>query len=97
MDGDGTLAGYDLPFTRAIAEAARLPVIASGGAGTLEHFYEAVVEGKATAVLAASVFPLPHLQRGPGEGLPRRARHTGACARTAPRHTRPVATHGATP
>lgn len=56
MDGDGTLAGYDLPFTRAIAEASALPVIASGGAGTLEHFYEAVVEGKATAVLAASVF-----------------------------------------
>jgi imidazole glycerol-phosphate synthase subunit HisF len=47
MDGDGTLAGYDIPFTRAIAEAVSLPVIASGGAGTLEHFYEAVVEGKA--------------------------------------------------
>jgi len=56
MDGDGTLAGYDLPFTRAIAEAAHLPVIASGGAGALEHFYEAVVDGKAAAVLAASVF-----------------------------------------
>ncbi len=56
MDGDGTLAGYDLPFTRAIAEAVSLPVIASGGAGTLEHFYQGVVEGKAAAVLAASVF-----------------------------------------
>lgn len=56
MDGDGTLAGYDLPFTRSIAEAVSLPVIASGGAGTLEHFYEGVVEGKAAAVLAASVF-----------------------------------------
>lgn len=56
MDGDGTLAGYDLPFTRAIAEAVQLPVIASGGAGTLEHFYEGVVEGKASALLAASVF-----------------------------------------
>jgi cyclase len=56
MDGDGTLAGYDLPFTRAIAEAVAIPVIASGGAGTLEHFYEAVVEGHAAAVLAASVF-----------------------------------------
>lgn len=56
MDGDGTLAGYDLPFTRAIAEAGGLPVIASGGAGTLEHFYEGVVEGKASALLAASVF-----------------------------------------
>ncbi len=56
MDGDGTLAGYDLPFTRAIAEAVRVPVIASGGAGTLEHFYEGVAEGKASALLAASVF-----------------------------------------
>ena len=56
MDGDGTLAGYDLPFTRAIADAVSLPVIASGGAGTLEHFYEGVVEGHATALLAASVF-----------------------------------------
>lgn len=56
MDGDGTLAGYDLPFTKAIAEAVSLPVIASGGAGTLEHFYEAVTEAKVAAVLAASVF-----------------------------------------
>lgn len=56
MDGDGTLSGYDIPFTRSIAEAVSVPVIASGGAGTLEHFYEAVVEGKASAVLAASVF-----------------------------------------
>ena len=56
MDGDGTLAGYDLPFTRGIAEAVRIPVIASGGAGTLEHFFEGVVEGKASALLAASVF-----------------------------------------
>lgn len=56
MDGDGTLAGYDLPFTRAIADAVSLPVIASGGAGTLEHFYEGVTEGGASALLAASVF-----------------------------------------
>ncbi|MCL6622553.1 MAG: imidazole glycerol phosphate synthase subunit HisF [Syntrophobacterales bacterium] len=56
MDGDGTRQGYDLPFTRAIAEAVSLPVIASGGAGTLEHFYEAVAEGKARILLAASVF-----------------------------------------
>lgn len=56
MDGDGTLAGYDLPFTRAIAEAVSLPVIASGGAGTLEHFYQGVAEGRAAALLAASVF-----------------------------------------
>lgn len=56
MDGDGTLAGYDLAFTRAIAEAVRIPVTASGGAGELEHFYAGVVEGKASALLAASVF-----------------------------------------
>lgn len=56
MDGDGTQAGYDLEFTRAIADAVDLPVIASGGAGTLEHFLEGVVEGKASVLLAASVF-----------------------------------------
>jgi cyclase len=56
MDGDGTLAGYDLPFTRSIAEAVKIPVIASGGAGELQHFYDGVVEGKASALLAASVF-----------------------------------------
>jgi cyclase len=56
MDGDGTLAGYDLEFTKAISEAVKLPVIASGGAGKLEHFYDAVVKGGAQIVLAASVF-----------------------------------------
>jgi cyclase len=56
MDGDGTQAGYDLEFTRAISDAVDLPVIASGGAGTLEHFYEGVVEGGAQILLAASVF-----------------------------------------
>ena len=56
MDGDGTLAGYDLEFTKAIADAVKLPVVASGGAGQLEHFYEAVVKGGAQVVLAASVF-----------------------------------------
>jgi len=56
MDGDGTLAGYDLEFTKAISEAVKLPVIASGGAGKLEHFYDAVVLGGAQIVLAASVF-----------------------------------------
>ena len=56
MDGDGTRAGYDLPFTRAIADAVRAPVIASGGAGALEHFYDAVVQGGAQVLLAASVF-----------------------------------------
>jgi len=56
MDGDGTQTGYDLEFTRAIADAVTLPVIASGGAGKLEHFYDAVAQGKAQIVLAASVF-----------------------------------------
>ncbi len=56
MDGDGTQAGYDLEFTKAIADAVNLPVVASGGAGKLEHFYEAVVKGGAQVLLAASVF-----------------------------------------
>jgi cyclase len=56
MDGDGTQAGYDLEFTRAISDAVHLPVVASGGAGTLGHFYEAVVQGGAQILLAASVF-----------------------------------------
>jgi len=56
MDGDGTQAGYDLEFTRAIVDAVDLPVVASGGAGTLEHFYEAATKGGATILLAASVF-----------------------------------------
>ncbi|ABK19362.1 imidazole glycerol phosphate synthase subunit HisF [Syntrophobacter fumaroxidans] len=56
MDGDGTRAGYDIPFTRAISEAVKVPVVASGGAGRLEDFYEAVTQGGATILLAASVF-----------------------------------------
>jgi imidazole glycerol-phosphate synthase subunit HisF len=56
MDGDGTLAGYDLPFTRLVADAVDVPVIASGGAGKLEHFHQGVTEGHADVLLAASVF-----------------------------------------
>lgn len=56
MDCDGTKAGYDLELTRRISESIKIPVIASGGAGTMEHFREAVTEGKADAVLAASLF-----------------------------------------
>ncbi|MBE3070124.1 MAG: imidazole glycerol phosphate synthase subunit HisF [Planctomycetes bacterium] len=55
MDADGTQKGYDLPMTRAIADAVSLPVIASGGAGALEHLYDAIVEGHADAVLVASI------------------------------------------
>lgn len=62
MDGDGTKAGYDLALTRAIAQAVSIPVIASGGAGTLEHFYEAFTEGKADAALAASLFHYKELE-----------------------------------
>lgn len=56
MDADGTKDGYDIELTRAVSEAVSVPVIASGGAGTLEHFYEVLTRGKADAVLAASVF-----------------------------------------
>jgi len=56
MDKDGTRDGYDLDLTRAISSSVRIPVIASGGAGRLEHFYEALTEGGASAVLAASLF-----------------------------------------
>ncbi len=56
MDCDGTKAGYDIELTRKVAETVDVPVIASGGAGTMEHFYDALTEGKADAVLAASLF-----------------------------------------
>ncbi len=56
MDADGTKMGFDIPLTRAVAEETGIPVIASGGAGELEHFYEAFAHGKADAALAASVF-----------------------------------------
>lgn len=62
MDGDGTKAGYDLELTRAIAENVSIPVIASGGAGTMEHFYEAFTEGKAEAALAASLFHFKEME-----------------------------------
>ena len=56
MDGDGTQSGYDLEFTKAVSKVVSVPVIASGGVGTLEHFYEGVVKGGAEILLAASVF-----------------------------------------
>lgn len=56
MDKDGTKDGYDIPLTRAVSEAVNVPVIASGGAGEMEHFYDVLTAGKADAVLAASVF-----------------------------------------
>lgn len=62
MDGDGTKAGYDLDVTRSVAECVSIPVIASGGAGTPEHFYQALTEGKADAALAASLFHYKELE-----------------------------------
>lgn len=62
MDKDGTKSGYNLELTRAVAEAVSIPVIASGGAGTKEHFYEALTEGKAEATLAASLFHYKELE-----------------------------------
>ena len=62
MDCDGTKAGYDLELTRTIAENVKIPVIASGGAGKLEHFYDALTEGRADAALAASLFHYKELE-----------------------------------
>lgn len=62
MDGDGTKNGYDLELTRAVAESVSIPVIASGGAGTMEHFYEAFTKGKAEAALAASLFHFKEME-----------------------------------
>jgi cyclase len=56
MDADGTKAGYDLPMTRAVSDAVRIPVVASGGAGSPEHVYQALTAGGADAALAASIF-----------------------------------------
>ena len=78
MDRDGTKAGYDLELTRAVAEAVSVPVIASGGVGTIEHMYEGLTEGKADAVLAASIFhfreiSIMEVKRAlSGRGLPMR-------------------------
>lgn len=62
MDCDGTKAGYDLALTKAVAKSVGIPVIASGGAGTMEHFCEALTEGKAEAALAASLFHFRELE-----------------------------------
>lgn len=76
MDCDGTKAGYDLELTRTIAEHVKIPVIASGGAGREEHFYEALTKGKADAALAASLFHYKELEIGnlktylAGRGVP---------------------------
>ena len=79
MDADGTQAGYDVELTRAVADAVSAPVIASGGAGTADHFYQALTAGRADAVLAASLFHFRQLGIGElkaylaGRGIPVRA------------------------
>jgi cyclase len=76
MDADGTRAGYDIELTRRISERAGIPVIASGGAGSIEHMHDVLVRGKADAVLAASVFhfgqiSIPEVKRGLAQrGIP---------------------------
>jgi cyclase len=86
MDGDGTQAGYDLELTRAVAEAVEVPVIASGGAGTLTHIAEALEEGQAAAALLASllhdgVLSIEDIKHDLlARGLPVRPLETGAGA-----------------
>ena len=76
MDQDGVKTGYDLELTRAVSQAVSIPVIASGGAGAMEHFYDAFVEAQADAVLAASLFhykemTIPEVKRYlAGRGVP---------------------------
>ena len=81
MDRDGTLDGYDLELTRAVAREVGVPVIASGGVGTLEHLADGLTEGEADAVLAASIFhygtyTIAEAKEYPGR--PRRPRAAGA-------------------
>ena len=64
MDTDGTKAGYDIPMTKAVSSQVYIPVIASGGAGAYEHFYDVLTEGKADAVLAASLFHYKEMEIG---------------------------------
>jgi cyclase len=78
MDADGTKAGYDIALTRAISEAVHIPVIASGGAGTLEHMADVLGEGKADAVLAASIF---HFGEYKVVDVKRFLREKGICVR----------------
>ena len=80
MDCDGTKAGYDIPLTRAIAQNVSIPVIASGGAGKMEHFKEALTDGMADAALAASLFHYKELEIGQGQGIPAEGRSRGKMA-----------------
>jgi cyclase len=78
MDRDGTKDGYDIPITRAVADAVSIPVVASGGAGTVDHLAEAILEGGADAVLAASIFHFGQYTIGQAKEAMRRR---GICVR----------------
>ena len=78
MDADGTKCGYDIELNRAVSEAVSIPVIASGGAGTLEHMTDVLTEGKADAVLAASIF---HFGEFTVADVKRFLREKGICVR----------------
>ncbi len=78
MDGDGTKAGYDIELTRRIADEVDIPVIASGGAGTLEHIYQALTDGDADAALAASIF---HYKEYTVEDVKKYLEQKGVCVR----------------
>ena len=81
MDRDGTKAGYDIELLQAVGDAVNVPVIASGGVGTLEHLYEGVAAGGAGAVLAASIFHFGQhtVARGQGATSPTAASPSGPC------------------
>jgi cyclase len=78
MDRDGTKSGYDLKLNRSVSESLTIPVIASGGAGTLEHLYDGIAEGKADAVLAASIF---HFKEFTIDETKRYLKEKGVCVR----------------
>ena len=81
MDRDGTRDGFDLELTRAVVDAVGVPVIASGGVGTLEHLVDGIIEGGADAVLAASIFHFGEHTDRRGQGGDGRPRHHGAPGR----------------
>ncbi len=90
MDADGTKAGYDLPMTRAVADAVGIPVVASGGAGTPEHLYQVLTDGQADAALAASIFHYNEYGITATKALPGRARRADAVGLNLDRISKPL-------
>ena len=90
MDRDGTEDGYELELTRAVADAVDVPVIASGGAGTLEHLVDAVEQGGADAVLCASIFHYGQHTVRRGKGTDARGGHSGAALAPRPSSVTPA-------